>query len=533
MNDLSGGIRSKGSGEASGHTSGDETTTSSDLEVMGSPIFSQSLVPASSVPSYLPVSFSVLPPSGSLRPPSSDSTGKSHSARKGNGAGLQHQRTLSDTSSICSVDNPAQELERAYKKLMEMKNLCDNKDTKLLNLSRALAESKEQEAAATTALEENQREWRNERAAWEKQAKAMDTTVAQIKRSCEVRLKEKEDLIVELRAEGEKLSKQQLNQTTIIKKLRNNEKELESQLVERKNRIESQEQTISQLEEQIEALEEKENESGELVHSLYSRIAALEKEVATANSALEDAREEMDVMRASVEASHIEVRQMHKVENESRVSKNAIRSLTEELEQVKAQSAAEKSEIEAREMSLRAEVEDLKLRLADAEESKATDAAFQKAEILKLQSCLFASEERNQALISELGAASRPLMKQIESLQAHLRSQQGMAEKHERQLQERIAEFEREVRHCKEEVHVAVDLKEKKEREAEKAREEAEEERALRQKADEERQGLRTELAKIKMEFDQAKVEFASASEQRASELQAVERQLASLRTEL
>lgn len=43
-------------------------------------------------------------------------------------------------------------------------------------------------------------------------------------------LKEKEEQIAELLAEGEKLSKQELKQSNVIKKLREKEKDLEKQL---------------------------------------------------------------------------------------------------------------------------------------------------------------------------------------------------------------------------------------------------------------------------------------------------------------
>lgn len=54
-----------------------------------------------------------------------------------------------------------------------------------------------------------------------------ETSTRMTSSELETALKEKDEVIKELREEGEKLSKQQLNHTTIIKRLRTKEKENE------------------------------------------------------------------------------------------------------------------------------------------------------------------------------------------------------------------------------------------------------------------------------------------------------------------
>lgn len=237
-----------GSDHASGHTSGDEieTNTSSDIEIISSP-------------------------NGD-----SSSTQSRQSPAKHCGAKCKHQgdanvdillgkmtfkkikghnRELSEASSV-SDDSHSSEVDRLLKRVSEMTEILELREAKLIEMNRRNAElhecnnelqkqldnflSKQNESDLTqvteeytqrlSALERKFQQAIRDKDSLRKQLEQckQEAAVKVSKTEINALIVEKDEIIAQLREEGEKLSKQQLQHSNIIKKLRAKEKEQET-----------------------------------------------------------------------------------------------------------------------------------------------------------------------------------------------------------------------------------------------------------------------------------------------------------------
>ncbi|KAF2902908.1 hypothetical protein ILUMI_03285, partial [Ignelater luminosus] len=237
-----------GSDQTSGHTSGDEneTTTSSDIEIISSPNGDSSSTQSRHSPAKL--------------------AGMKHKAGDANVDALLgkmtfkkikgHNRELSEASSI-SDDSHSSEIDRLIKRVSEMTEILELREAKLIEINRRNAElqevnndlrhqldivlTKQIESAELSQVTE---EYTQRLSALEKkfqqairdkdilrkqlEQSKQDAATRMSKGELESLISEKDEVIKELREEGEKLSKQQLQHSNIIKKLRAKEKEHET-----------------------------------------------------------------------------------------------------------------------------------------------------------------------------------------------------------------------------------------------------------------------------------------------------------------
>lgn len=234
-------------GSGSGHTSGDEveTTTSSDIEIISSPNGDSSSTQSRQSPAKICV-----------KNKTSDANidillGKM-TFKKIKG----HNRELSEASSI-SDDFHSFEVEQLIKRVSEVTEILELREAKLIEVSRRNAElqemnhdlkrqldsvlTKQLESAdlsqvteeytqRLSALEKKFQQAIRDRDLLRKQTDQMkqEAVTRVSKGEVDSLLLEKDDIIKQLREEGEKLSKQQLQLSNIIKKLRAKEKEHES-----------------------------------------------------------------------------------------------------------------------------------------------------------------------------------------------------------------------------------------------------------------------------------------------------------------
>lgn len=240
-----------GSEQTSGHTSGDEleTTTSSDIEIISSPNGDSSSVQSGSRQS--PAKMQKFRCSGEQSSAIEMLFGKTGKCKaKG------HNRELSEASSH-SDDSHSSEIDRLLKRVSEMTEILEARETKLIDTTRRNAElqelntdlkhqlesilSKQVDSAdlnlvteeytqRLSALERKFQQAIREKDILRKQLDhaKQDAAGRMSKGELESLLGEKDETIKELRHEGEKLSKQQLQHSNIIKKLRAKEKENES-----------------------------------------------------------------------------------------------------------------------------------------------------------------------------------------------------------------------------------------------------------------------------------------------------------------
>lgn len=232
-----------GSDQTSGHTSGDEleTTTSSDIEIISSPNGGDS---SSTHSRHSPAK---LLSKVKLEPVDALLTKITLNKIKG------HNRELSEASSI-SDDS---ELDKLLKRLSEMTDILESREAKLIEISRRNAELQEinndyrqqldsifksqidpvdlhqvteEYTQRLSALERKFQQAIREKDILRKQLdQCKQEAVTRLSKSeIDTLMVEKDETIKELREEGEKLSKQQLQHSNIIKKLRTKEKENEA-----------------------------------------------------------------------------------------------------------------------------------------------------------------------------------------------------------------------------------------------------------------------------------------------------------------
>lgn len=228
-----------GSDQTSGHTSGDEleTTTSSDIEIISSPNGDSSSTHSRHSPAKLTNKVKV------------DTLLSKITLNKTKG----HNRELSEASSA-SDDT---ELDKLLRRLSEMTDILESREAKLIEVSRRNAELQEinndyrqqldiifksqvdsvdlhqvteEYTQRLSALERKFQQAIREKDVLRKQLDQckQDAITRMSKSEIDTLMTEKEETIKELREEGEKLSKQQLQHSNIIKKLRAKEKDNEA-----------------------------------------------------------------------------------------------------------------------------------------------------------------------------------------------------------------------------------------------------------------------------------------------------------------
>uniref|UniRef100_V9IJB2 TATA element modulatory factor n=1 Tax=Apis cerana TaxID=7461 RepID=V9IJB2_APICE len=349
-----------GSDQTSGHTSGDEleTTTSSDIEIISSPNGDSSSIQ------------------------SRQNLAKLQSA-KGGDLLLKtlktkgHSRELSEIS--VGSDEANVEIEKLLKRIQEMTEILEARESKLIDVSRMNMELHEQNTNLKKQLdnfekhaEQNQNinqitdEYTQRLSALERKFQqairerdSLRKNLEQLKVEAATRLSsqelstlnaEKDEIIKELREEGEKLSKQQLQHSNIIKKLRVKEKENDALIKSQKEQIEEQISELERLKRSLRAKEEVELSQIDAVYSLTARTKTLEKEISTLQKQLENMMHNADTYKKNLDTTKMELSETKKI------------LAATEVELKEATTNAGES------CQLLAQVEDLKIKLRESEE---------------------------------------------------------------------------------------------------------------------------------------------------------------------
>lgn len=255
-------------------------------------------------------------------------------------------------------------------------------------------------------------------------------------------IREKEEQIRGLLEEGEKLSKQQLQQSNIIKKLRVKEKESDNRITKQQKKIKEQEEELRHLQQVLEGKEEVEKQHRENIKKLNSVVEQQEKELSRLKTDEEELQEKNRSLQAALDNSYKELAELHKA-HASRASEAEEAALSREIQAKEQLSLAlEKAQEEARiqQEALANQVADLRLGLQRAEQQQARKEDYLREEISELQQRLQEAETRNQELSQSVTSATRPLLRQIENLQASLGGQTAAWEKLEKNISDRLAD---------------------------------------------------------------------------------------------
>ncbi|NXN80520.1 TMF1 factor, partial [Bombycilla garrulus] len=255
-------------------------------------------------------------------------------------------------------------------------------------------------------------------------------------------LKEKEEQIKGLMEEGEKLSKQQLHNSNIIKKLRAKEKERESTNTKQNKKIKELEEELQHLKQVLDGKEDLEKQHRDSIKQLNSVVERQEKDLAKLQTEVEELEERNRSVQAALDSAYKELADLHKA-NATKDSEAQEAALSREMKAKEELGLAlEKAQEEARQQheALAIQVADLRLALQRAEQQAARKEDYLRQEIGELQQRLQEAENRNQELSQSVTSATRPLLRQIENLQATLGAQTSAWEKLEKNLSDRLGE---------------------------------------------------------------------------------------------
>ncbi|XP_016098069.1 TATA element modulatory factor-like isoform X1 [Sinocyclocheilus grahami] len=255
-------------------------------------------------------------------------------------------------------------------------------------------------------------------------------------------IKEKEEQIRELLEEGEKLSKLQLQHSNIIKKLRVKERESDSQITKQTKKLKEQEEELKHLQQVLDSKEEVEKQHRENIKKLNAVVERQEKELSKLQTSSEELQEKNRSLLAALDSSYKELAELHKA-NATKDSEAQELALSREVQAKEELSLAlENAQEESRvhQEALASQVADLRLALQRAEQQHAKKEDYLREEISELQQRLQEAETRNQELSQSVTSATRPLLRQIENLQATLGAQTASWEKLEKNISDRLAD---------------------------------------------------------------------------------------------
>nr|XP_046167735.1 TATA element modulatory factor isoform X2 [Oncorhynchus gorbuscha] len=255
-------------------------------------------------------------------------------------------------------------------------------------------------------------------------------------------IREKEEQIRELLEEGEKLSKQQLQHSNIIKKLRVKEKESETKITNQNKKLKDQEEELKHLQQVLDEKEEVEKQHRDNIKKLNVVVERQEKDMTKLQSDSEELLENNRSLQAALDNSYKELATLHKAKasHASEAQEAALSRETQAKEELALALVKAQEEARMQQDALVNQVADLRLALQRAEQQQARKEDYLREEISDVQQRLQGAETRNQELSQSVTSATRPLLRQIENLQASLGGQTASWEKLEKSISDRLVE---------------------------------------------------------------------------------------------
>lgn len=258
----------------------------------------------------------------------------------------------------------------------------------------------------------------------------------------DVLLKEKDEQIAELMSEGEKLSKQHLQQSTIIKKLRAKEKDMENVIKSHKERLEDQSKELDRLRRSMSAKDDQEKKHIDTIRQLTSSNHKLEKDAKDLEEALADAHVNLAGAMAKLDNAYSEIAELRHVnsECETRAEEATLSAKMAAGEEIRRAMEQTKLEAAAERTTLLQRIEELQMALTVADQRAERREDVLRINVRELQQQLQEAEVRNQEITQNLSSATRPLLRQIENLQSTFSVQSASWERVEKSLTDRLNE---------------------------------------------------------------------------------------------
>ncbi|XP_049547894.1 TATA element modulatory factor-like [Anopheles darlingi] len=348
------------------------------------------------------------------------------------------------------------EAERSLRRIAELSELLEQREFRLVELGRQNAELQEQNAQLLLA----QQETRAKRAAdGSADAEGYTQRLSALERKFQSSIREKETLrrqyealraesqgrvqrgemekalaerdfmIGELRKEGEGLSKQVLQHSTIIKKLRTKERESEAALRKQRDEIAELTEEAERLKRSLSAKEEVERSQIDAVHKLSSEKRKLERECATLKGQLDDHVQRLETLRKSFDFARKEL-------NEQSESYQGLLKRSSKLQSVESEYGAVVRQNEL----LGGQVEELREQLRRAEHEHGQRLVRLKGEHSELLQRLEETEARAEQEKNASAQVTVPLMRQLEALETVLRQKERQWEQREASTAQQLAE---------------------------------------------------------------------------------------------
>lgn len=417
--------------------SGDEleTATSSDIEIISSPNCDSSST----------TSFNKISPKSEFPYQNSESfLVELKLDRKG------HSRELSEVSvlSLNSDESPGSpsEMEKLLKRISELSETLEQREYKMVQMGRNNAELMEANSRLTQELEgikrnrnsldmtNVQEEYTQRLSALEKKFQQSIRENSMLKKQAETMkadmetkvsldeyekmVSEKDFVIEALKAEGEKLSKQILQHSNVIKKVRAKLKESDETVKKQDAQIAELTDENQRYKKTLTAKDEIEKSQAEGINKLTTDKRKIDKDNQQLKSQFEDLQQKFLAIQTSHDAlkrelSDKSVELAKNVEDEKEKSQNKVRQMSREMMDLRQKIREVESSATTREQKLRQENIELKQKLEETE---------------------FRIEDQKQ----EASLASIPLIKQLESIQSTLNSRTKQWENQEKALLEKL-----------------------------------------------------------------------------------------------
>jgi len=385
-----------------------------------------------------------------------------------------HCREPSEASSDDSITS-ALDIDKMARKISELNQLLEARENKVFELSRNCVQLTEESdslksqlskeaSERVTSLETTRRqseefsqrlcsvEKRYQQAVAEKEALSKQVEKLKLKQNIADQVAENEETIKELRQEGEKLSKQYLQQSNIIKKLRAKEKDDEQLIKQYRDKSEEFSRELERLKKSLFAKEELERNQIEAVRQLTASNSMIEKELIATKVLLRDCQQHNESLKSELAASKQELSET-KASADTRNSEESQRNLSHEValrHKMQLQFEEDNRKAEEERLALTLRCEDLVRTLQSADADRCRGKEQSKAEISSLMQRLQAAEAQCVELSQAMTSATRPLLRQIENLHNSLSSQRLTEEKSERILQDRLNEMQHKLTHSNE-----------------------------------------------------------------------------------
>lgn len=241
---------------------------------------------------------------------------------------------------------------------------------------------------------------------------------------------EKDQIIEELKLEGEKLSKQVLQHSNIIKKLRAKEKESDQTLKKNKDQIDLLTEEVERLKKSLTAKEDVERTQIEAVHKLCTEKKKLEKSNQTLFSQNEDLTSKLETLQQSFDALKKELQQRQ----DSHIE---LTRKTEILSNIN----KEKQRAETQNRETMDELRDLREKLKSYEAGNTQREQKLRQENCELLQRLEMAELRAEELTQEVSSATIPLMRQLENLETTLKNRTVNWQRQEKELVDELGEL--------------------------------------------------------------------------------------------